>query len=118
MCDTTNSYYLQVICRELGFANSNAIALQNSTSDVDVPISIVEVSCIGIEESLQDCHYVKATESSVKCEHKQDLFVKCLLTDKCNKLATEYPLRVSPMDSNVPVGMICLLIFTYCKQQQ
>ena len=95
-----------MICRELGFVNSYVVASQNSSLSADFPINIAEISCVGTEESLEDCHFVTTNESTVECMHKHDLFVRCLLPQECNKLSAEFPLQVSPMEPSVPVGML------------
>ena len=88
----------------MGFVSSNAVALQSNALTEDVPISIAEISCVGIEEAIRECHFVTTTDTIVKCTHTQDLYVKCLSPEKCNKLSAEFPLLMSPMDSSVPVG--------------
>ncbi|KAI6656892.1 hypothetical protein LOD99_16194 [Oopsacas minuta] len=106
----------QVICRDLKFPSLNAIGLQSTTSVIanSVPIVITDLSCIGTEDSINECYYVTSSESTpTHCTHEHDLYVKCITANHCTRLQVDLPLVVSQMNSYVPVGFVAEF---YCSE--
>ena len=72
----------RVVCRQAGFSDQNATALQLSPFGQGTdPILLDDVRCTGTESRLIDCPYT-ATHN---CIHLEDAGVRCQPSKHCNK---------------------------------